>query len=188
MTSPAREFPDDEPGFTGWEGTAGVPSPSPAPEVAAAPPQKTPAEPANSPPPAADPSRERMAEEAEVAGAEVAHEDAAADPVGVAYAPPPAEPVSPVGAAGNSTAVDAVADSRWSKIQAMFVDDPRSAVAEAAALADEAVGAYIATVRAQQAALASSWQAEDADTEQLRAAFRQYRTFWNGVTGLSQSA
>ena len=187
MTSPAREFPDDEPGFTGWEGTAGVPSPSPAPEVAAAPPQKTPAEPANSPPPAADPSRERMAEEAEMAGAEVAHEDRA-DPAGVAYAPPPAEPVSPAGTAGNSTAVDAVADSRWSKIQAMFVDDPCTAVAEAAALADEAIGAFIATVRAQQASLASSWQAEDADTEQLRTAFREYRTFWNGVTGLSQSA
>ena len=122
-----------------------------------------------------------------MAGAEVAHEDRA-DPAGVAYAPPPAEPVSPAGAAGTSTAVDAVADGRWSKIQAMFVDDPRNAVAEAAALADEAVGAFIATVRAQQAALTSSWQAEDADTEQLRAAFRQYRTFWNGVTGLSQSA
>ena len=187
MMSPARGFPQDEPGFTGWEGKAGVPSPSPAPEVAAAPSQKIPSEPADSAPPAADPSRERMAEEAEMAGAEVAHEDRA-DPAGVAYAPPPAEPVSPAGAAGTSTAVDAVADGRWSKIQAMFVDDPRNAVAEAAALADEAVGAFIATVRAQQAALTSSWQAEDADTEQLRTAFREYRTFWNGVTGLSQSA
>ena len=188
MTSPAREFPEDEPGFTGWEGKAGVPSPSPAPEVAAAPPQQISPEPADSAPSAADPFGERMAEEAEVTGAQVAHEDAAADPAGVAYAPPPAEPVSPAGTAGNSTAVDAVADSRWSKIQAMFVDDPCTAVAEAAALADEAIGAFIATVRAQQASLASSWQAEDADTEQLRAAFREYRTFWNGVTGLSQSA
>jgi hypothetical protein len=127
-------------------------------------------------------------EETEVAGVELAHEDAAADPPGVAYAPLPAEPGAPAGVTGNSTALDAVADTRWSKIQAMFVDDPRSAVAEAAALADEAVDAFIATVRQQQASLASSWQAEGADTEQLRTAFREYRTFWNSLTGLSRSA
>ena len=128
----------------------------------------------------------KIPEETEVAGVELAHEDAAADPPGVAYAPPPAE--AGARAAESSAALDAVADSRWSKIQAMFVDDPRSAVAEAAALADEAVEAFIATVRQQQSSLASSWQAEGADTEQLRAAFREYRTFWNSVTGLSGSA
>jgi hypothetical protein len=81
-----------------------------------------------------------------------------------------------------------VADARWSKIQAMFVDDPRASVAEAATLVDEAVEAYISIVREQQSSLASSWQAQDAGTEELRAAFREYRTFWNSVTGLSQPA
>jgi hypothetical protein len=36
--------------------------------------------------------------------------------------------------------------------------------------------------------LASSWQAQDAGTEQLRVALREDRTFWNSVTELSRSA
>jgi hypothetical protein len=126
-------------------------------------------------------------------GAELAHEDSAADPAGVAYSPPPAELSSPASTgagagAASGNPVDAVADGRWSKIQAMFVDDPHASVAEAASLVDEAIEAFITIVREQQASLASSWQAEDAGTEQLRAAFRDYRTFWTSVTGLSQSA
>jgi hypothetical protein len=97
-------------------------------------------------------SEPEMAGEPEVAGAELSHEDMAAEPAGVAYAPPPAqivppappggpadpgapgngapsEPGAPAGAAGNG-AVDAVADNRWSNIQAMFVDDPRDSVAK----------------------------------------------------------
>jgi hypothetical protein len=121
-------------------------------------------------------------------GAGLSHEDAAADPPGVAYAPPPAEPGAPASAVNGGAAVDAVADSRWSKIQAAFVDDPRASVAEAAGLVNEAVEALITTVREQQESLVSSWQAEDVGTEELRLVFRDYRTFWNSVTGLSPSA
>jgi hypothetical protein len=144
-------------------------------------------------------SEPEMASGADMAGAELSHEDTAAEPAGVAYAPPPAQivppappgaradPGAPARAAGNG-AVDAVADNRWSKIQAMFVDDPHDSVAKAAGLVDEAIEAFITTVRERQASMASSWQTEGADTEQLRAAFRGYRAFWNSVTELSQPA
>jgi hypothetical protein len=90
--------------------------------------------------------------------------------------------------AGDGTAVDAVGADVWSEIQAMFVDDPRASVAQAADLADGAVEAFITTVRERQATLASSWQVQDTDTERLRAAFQEYRAFWVSVTEISQSA
>jgi hypothetical protein len=42
--------------------------------------------------------------------------------------------------------------------------------------------------RGWQASLAVSWQAQDADTEQLRMALRDYRTFWISVTQPLQPA
>ena len=122
------------------------------------------------------PSEERMAAGAAVAGAEPGRRGAA-----------PGQAAMP-GADDSIAAAGAAANSRWSKIHAMFVDDPRAAVAEAASLTDGAIEAYIATVREQQASLASSWRADDAGTEQLRVALRGYRTFWNSVTGLWQPA
>lgn len=86
-----------------------------------------------------------------------------------------------LGAPGRTGTAGTMADGRWSEIQATFVDDPRAAVTEAASLLDEAIEAHIAAVRERQASLASSWQAQDAGTEQLRAAFREYRTFWHSV-------
>jgi len=76
----------------------------------------------------------------------------------------------------------------WSDILAMFVDDPRGSVAEASELVDEAIDAFITAARGQQASLAASWQAQDADTEQLRMALRDYRTFWTRVTQVPQPA
>jgi len=122
-----------------------------------------------------------MAGEAGVADAGLVHRDRVAGETGAAGA-------EPAGESRAADPVDAVADSRWSRIQAMFVDDPRGSVAEAASLVDETVAAFITTMREQQASLASSWQAQDTSTEQLRATFREYRTFWNSVTGLSQPA
>jgi len=84
--------------------------------------------------------------------------------------------------------VDAAAGREWSDVLAMFVDDPRGSVAEASELVDEAINALITAARGRQASLAASWQAQDADTEQLRIALRGYRTFWTSVTQLPQSA
>ena len=95
--------------------------------------------------------------------------------------------MSPGSPAGTDS-VDAVAGQQWSEVLALFVDDPRGSVAEASALVDEAIGAFIATARERLASLAASWRAEDADTEQLRMALQEYRTFWTSVTQLPQPA
>ena len=69
-------------------------------------------------------------------------------------------------------------DRRWREIQAMFVDDPRDSVQRASDLIDTAIEEFLAAVRQRQAALASSWQNRDADTEALRSALKDYRGLW----------
>jgi hypothetical protein len=60
----------------------------------------------------------------------------------------------------------------------MFVDDPRDSVQRASDLIDAAIEEFLAEVRQRQAALASSWQNRDADTEVLRVALKDYRALW----------
>jgi len=69
-------------------------------------------------------------------------------------------------------------DRRWREIQAMFVDDPRDSVQQASDLIDTAIEEFLAAIRQRQAALASSWQNRDADTEALRSALKDYRALW----------
>ena len=69
-------------------------------------------------------------------------------------------------------------DRRWREIQAMFVDDPRDSVQRASDLIDTAIEEFLAAVRQRQAALASSWQNRDTDTEALRSALKDYRALW----------
>jgi hypothetical protein len=88
----------------------------------------------------------------------------------------PADPTdAPVDA---DASVDEAAGDQWGEILAMFVDDPRGSVAEASVLVGEAIEALVATAHQRQASLAASWQAEGADTEQLRQALQDYRAFW----------
>ena len=121
-----------------------------------------------------------------------ADEAATADGAGVAYDPPqPARAGAPEDAASpaeTGPSVKAVTWNQWSDILAMFVDDPRGSVAEASVMVDEAVEALIASARERQASLATSWQAADADTEQLRVALQEYRMFWDTVARLPQPA
>jgi len=63
----------------------------------------------------------------------------------------------------------------------MFVDDPRSAVEQAADLAGARAEALVMFVQERQRALMSAWRDDDASTEELRLALRQYRTFWNSL-------
>ena len=69
--------------------------------------------------------------------------------------------------------------ARWPDIQAMFVDNPRSAVEQAAGLAGDRAEALVMSVQERQRALMSAWQGDDAGTEELRIALQDYRTFWN---------
>ena len=66
-----------------------------------------------------------------------------------------------------------------------FVDDPRGSVKMAADAVDSAIEEIVASVRARQRALASSWQSNETDTEQLRIALREYRKF--GAQGRQMS-
>jgi len=77
----------------------------------------------------------------------------------------------------------ASADGPWNEIQAMFVDDPRASIEQAAAVVDDRAEALIQSVAQRQRSLKSAWQADDAGTEELRVALQQYRTFWNSLEG-----
>jgi hypothetical protein len=87
----------------------------------------------------------------------------------VPHAQPESIPESPAASATASVS------TRWHEIQAMFVDDPRSAVELAAGLADDSVQALVTFVKEQQDSLLAAWHGEDAGTEELRIALQHYR-------------
>jgi hypothetical protein len=125
--------------------------------------------------------------DADVSVADVSDADVsdAGSPSAVVPAPD-AEPepalASPVAEDGTS------ADERWHEILTMFVDDPRSSVKLAAGLVDDSAEALVMFVQERQQALLSTWQGDDAGTEQMRVALQGYRTFWNRIEDLSREA
>jgi hypothetical protein len=78
-----------------------------------------------------------------------------------------------------------ISPQRWSEILVAFVDDPPGSVKMAADAVDQAIEEVVSSVRAQQRALASSWQGTEADTEQLRTVLREYRRFGAQVREMS---
>jgi len=69
---------------------------------------------------------------------------------------------------------------RWRDVQLRFVDSPKDATAEAAALVDEAVDQVTANLKAQKDTLLS----DSDDTEKLRLELRGYREILNKVLSL----
>ncbi|MFF5970386.1 hypothetical protein ACFY7C_02560 [Streptomyces sp. NPDC012769] len=70
--------------------------------------------------------------------------------------------------------------TRWSDIQSMFVDDPREAVHAADALVADVMRKLAETFADHKRNLEGQWsEGEDVDTEGLRTALRQYRSFFN---------
>jgi hypothetical protein len=79
----------------------------------------------------------------------------------------------------------------WHQVQASFIDDPRSSVAEAAALVDHAAQALVGALQQRQRRLHESWDSasgettdtdeESLDTEQLRIAMRRYRALFTYI-------
>ncbi|WMX48324.1 hypothetical protein [Streptomyces roseicoloratus] len=77
--------------------------------------------------------------------------------------------------------------TRWHDIQSMFVDDPREAVHAADTLVADVMQKLAATFADHRRTLEGQWkQGEDVDTEALRTALRQYRSFFQRL--LSQGA
>ena len=79
-------------------------------------------------------------------------------------------------------------DSRWHEIQAMFVDDPRASVEQAAAVVNDSVETFVSSVKDRQSSLHSAWQGNDADTEQLRTALQHYRDFSRNLDDFSRQS
>lgn len=100
-----------------------------------------------------------------------------AEPMAAEADLPVAAVEEPVGSRQAVTAGTRPFDERWELAQILFVDDPRAAVASARELADEAVDAVVASLRARQRALAGS-EGESADTDALLTAMRSYRDFF----------
>jgi hypothetical protein len=70
---------------------------------------------------------------------------------------------------------------RWRDVQLRFVDGPKDATAEAAALLDEVVDKLASSLRAQKESLSRN---TSDDTEQLRVELRGYRELMTRVLGL----
>ncbi|MFJ7069603.1 hypothetical protein [Streptomyces sp. NPDC101115] len=69
--------------------------------------------------------------------------------------------------------------TRWHDIQSMFVDDPREAVHAADTLVADVMQKLAATFADHRRTLEGQWkQGEGVDTEDLRTALRQYRSFF----------
>jgi hypothetical protein len=70
--------------------------------------------------------------------------------------------------------------ARWQKVQNEFVDDPRDAVNTADALVADVMQQLAATFAEHKHELEGQWnRGEQADTEDLRVALQQYRSFFN---------
>ncbi|MGW1998118.1 hypothetical protein [Embleya sp. NPDC001921] len=70
--------------------------------------------------------------------------------------------------------------SRWQDVQQGFVDDPRNSVDAADRLVDEVMRLLAATFAGHKKGLEAQWlRGEEPDTEDLRIALRQYRSFFD---------
>jgi hypothetical protein len=71
-------------------------------------------------------------------------------------------------------------NSRWTEIQANFVDEPRQSVEQADALVSEIVDRLAKGFSQARSGLEDQWsQGEEVSTEELRVAIQRYRSFFN---------
>jgi hypothetical protein len=121
--------------------------------------------------------------------------------VPVESVPAQSTPVQSVPAAAPAAALDTPLLSnttglreRWQAVQAEFVDDPREAVGDAAALLEQTTQALVDALQQRQRDLRSGWDSGDAngtgtatadgttDTERLRLTLQRYRGLFNQLT------
>ena len=70
--------------------------------------------------------------------------------------------------------------ARWDQVQTSFVDEPRQAVAQADSLVANVVKRIAEQFAAERAGLEEQWaKGDDVSTEDLRQAFRRYRSFFD---------
>jgi hypothetical protein len=72
--------------------------------------------------------------------------------------------------------------SRWNDIQGGFVDEPRETLAKADQLVAEVIQQLTRTFADERSRFEEQWtRGADVSTEDLRLAFRRYRSFFNGL-------
>jgi hypothetical protein len=70
--------------------------------------------------------------------------------------------------------------TQWEKIQISFVDEPRKSVQEADALVTAAIKRLSDIFAEERSKLEHEWdRGDDVSTEDLRVAFRRYRSFFD---------
>jgi hypothetical protein len=124
------------------------------------------------------------------------------DPVGAGFGGgPPAEGqwvaghrgpggAAPAGGTGAGAGAPLLTDQaglreRWLQIQSGFIDDPRASVTDAAGFVGEITTTMVTAVQERERGLRGAWDGNgDADTESLRNALREYRTFFELLTRL----
>jgi hypothetical protein len=75
--------------------------------------------------------------------------------------------------------------TRWTDVQAKFVDEPRSAVEQADALVGEVMDRLADTFARERQTLEGQWtRGEDVTTEDLRLALQRYRSFFDRLLSL----
>jgi hypothetical protein len=75
--------------------------------------------------------------------------------------------------------------SRWESIQGDFVDEPRDAVRQADELVSQTVKRLIDSFRDEKAKLEARWsRGDEVSTEDLRVAFRMYRSFFQRLLNI----
>src|SRR5215813_2325546 len=74
---------------------------------------------------------------------------------------------------------------RWKEIQTAFVDEPRKAVEQADGLVAEAMKRLAEVFAEERSKLEGQWdRGEDVSTEDLRIAFRRYRSFFDRLLSI----
>lgn len=118
--------------------------------------------------------------------------DATAEPItqsapGLAQEAGPAviPPRTPPDDAFAADVAPTMPDNRWREIQAMFVDDPRGSVEQAADLASETLRELGRLLQQRERDLRSAWQ-DNTDTEVLRTSLQGYRALVDRVAELSR--
>ncbi len=82
---------------------------------------------------------------------------------------------------------DSISDfrSRWDRIQAQFVDDPKTAVKEADELVAQAIQRLEESFASNRSSLEQQWdRGEAASTEDLRQSLMRYRTFFQRLLSI----
>jgi|SRR5688572_26086583 hypothetical protein len=75
--------------------------------------------------------------------------------------------------------------SRWTEIQAGFVDEPRRSVEEADGLVAAAIKQIAETFANERSGLEAQWdRGDDVSTEDLRIALRRYRAFFDRILSM----